>query len=330
MRILQVLLSDRIGGAESAASSLASEWRANGHQSATVYLDANRPRPLSRLRHISAEIRAYRPDVILSHSALPNVYARAAAIGLGTPVVCVLHSAARDFDDLKIRLTERVLRVRTAAVVAVSASQVTEYRTHFPDARVDLIPNGVGRRFSPAGEAPPDFKVLSIGRVVEQKDPGTWARIALRMHTEDERLQFTWVGPTGMDHKLASLEDSLIGCRAVRFSGPSDDVATELRGARVLLHTAHREAHSVALLEAAASGVPIVCTRDVGAGLPDWVVREEFIAGNAESGYLAVKQVVSQIEGYERRARAAAAQIVREFGVAACAERYLRVFERLG
>jgi len=329
MRILQVLLSERIGGAESAASSLASEWRAKGHDSVTVYLDSKGNRAFSRVRYLFEEIRALKPDVVVSHSALPNLYTRAAAIGLGVPVVCVLHSAARDFDDVKIRVSERLLRFATAAVVAVSASQVSEYRSHFPRARVDLIPNGVEGKFSPASEMPPGFRILSVGRVVHQKDPDTWSQIARAMYAKDERLRFVWIGPTGLDSDLSSLENVLKGSVEAQFAGPSSDVATELRQSRFLLHTAHREAHSVALLEAAASGLPIVCTREVGAGLPNWVVREEFVAGDVASGVRAVSHVVSEIEVYEGLARAAAAKVVREFGVGACADRYLQVFSRM-
>lgn len=329
MKVLQVLLSERIGGAESAARALATEWQVTGHQSATVYLDGDGSKTIRRLKHLRGAIRASNSDVILSHSALPNAYARVAAIGLGVPVVCVLHSAARDFDDAKIRTAETLLQPRTAAVVAVSPSQVTEYRAVFPRTPVNLIPNGVGDEFFPAVEVPHDFKILSVGRVVQQKDPRTWAQIAGRMRMEDSRLQFDWVGPTGMDHALSPLEGGLSGAAGVRFVGPSMAVAANLRSARLFLHTAHREAHSVALLEAAASGLPIVCTREVGAGLPDWIVREEFVSGDEESGLLAVRRVVSNIEDYEKRSRAVATRVMREFGVGACAEKYIQVFEGL-
>lgn len=329
MKILQVLLSERIGGAESAARTLAAEWQATGHESATVYLDAEGSNPIDRLRHLRGAIRDSQSDVVLSHSALPNAYARTAAVGLAIPVICVLHSAARDFDDVKIRAAETLLQSRTGAVVAVSASQVTEYRARFPRTPVDLIPNGVGEEFFPAVEVPHDFKILSVGRVVQQKDPRTWAQIASRMRMEDIRLQFEWVGPTGMDRTLSPLEDGLFETNGVRFVGPSVEVAANLRSARLFLHTAHREAHSVALLEAAASGLPIVCTHEVGAGLPEWIVREEFVSGDEESGLRAVRCVVSSIADYESRSRAVAAQVVREFGVGACAEKYIQVFERL-
>ncbi len=112
MRILQILLSPRIGGAETAANSLTSVWREHGHEVDTAFLDARGAAPVRRLRHIREEVRAFRPDVIVSHSALPNIYARLAVRRSVAPVVCVLHSAARDFDDAKLRLAETLLRHR--------------------------------------------------------------------------------------------------------------------------------------------------------------------------------------------------------------------------
>jgi len=330
MRILQILLSPRIGGAESAANSLASVWREGGHEVDTSFLDARGAAPVRRVRHIREEVHAFRPDVVVSHSALPNVYARLAVRKSVAPVVCVLHSAARDLDDGKLRLAETLLRYRAAAVIAVSASQVDEYRSRFPDQRIDLIPNGVGSQFFPADDAPTEFRIVSIGRVAGQKDPDTWAGIARRVTATLGDVQFDWVGPTDVDPEYSTLVRALdAGEDAIRFVGPSDDVPAALRRSRMLLHTARREAHSVALLEAAAAGLPIVCTSEVGVGLPGWIVREEFSAGDVDGGVAAVRRVVDNIDAFQARAVSQAPRVVEEYGARVCAGRYLDVFDRL-
>lgn len=325
-----MLLSPRIGGAESAASSLESAWARQGHISETVYLDARGSDPFRRLRHLTREVRAFGPDVVVSHSALPNVFTRIAVRRSLVPVVCVLHSATRDFDDLKLRFAEKILGMRTAATIAVSPAQVVEYQSHFPNRRVDLVPNGVGEGFAPTSVPAGDVRVVSIGRVARQKDPTTWAQIASLASSRDPKLRFEWFGPTGIDSAYAALEQELRSdSGAVTFAGPTDDVSGALGTARIMLHTAEREAHSVALLEAAASGLPIICTTRVGRDLPDWIVRKEFVAGDPESGLAALEQVLAELPSLEARARTTAKRVTEVFGVEACAARYVEIFRRV-
>ncbi|WP_295823191.1 glycosyltransferase family 4 protein [uncultured Microbacterium sp.] len=293
-------------------------------------MDASGTVPVRRLQHIRKEVRAFGPDVVVSHSALPNLYARLAVKKSVAPVVCVLHSAARDFDDAKLRVAETLLKHRAAAIIAVSASQVAEYRSRFPDQQIDMIPNGVGSHFFPATIPPAEFRITSVGRVAGQKDPDTWASIARRVTAANGNVRFDWVGPTDVDPEYANLVSVFDASEdVIRFVGPSDDVPAALRRSRMLLHTARREAHSVALLEAAAAGLPIVCTSEVGLGLPDWIVREEFDAGNVDGGVAAVRRVLEDIDAFQSRAISQAARVLEQYGARVCAERYLDVFNRV-
>lgn len=330
MRVLQVLLSPRIGGAESAASSLASAWAESGIVSEIVYLDSRGTRPSSRLGYLSKQIRRFRPDIVLSHSAIPNLYSRIAKGLMATPVVCVLHSATRDLDDSKLLLLERILRSRAAAIIAVSSTQVSEYQAHFPRQALDLIPNGISHEYTPAPTIPNDVRVVTVGRVVDQKDPRTWAAITQLSAKVDHHILFEWVGPVDLDPGYSSLVSRYSDPSAPqRFVGPTDRVIDALRRSRLLLHTAHREAHSVALLEAAATGLPIVCTKEVGRQLPPWIVRQEFEEGNAEDGHAALRRVIDDLEDFESRARQQAWRVLREFGIRGSSERYLDVFHRV-
>ncbi len=85
----------------------------------------------------------------------------------------------------------------------------------------------------------------------------------------------------------------------------------------------------MALLEAAATGLPIVCTSEVGLGLPDWIVREEFDAGNVDGGVAAVRRVLEDFDAFQARAISQAPRVLEEYGARVCAERYLDVFDRL-
>lgn len=245
-------------------------------------------------------------------------------------MVCVLHSATRDLDNPKLLFAEKILRRRAAAIVAVSSTQVAEYTSHFPQQKLELIPNGIGDQYTPSQTIPSDVRVVTIGRVVDQKDPQTWVEITRLSVAVHQHVRFEWVGPVDMDPAYSSLVARYSDESAPqRFVGPTNRVVDALRKSRVLLHTAHREAHSVALLEAAAAGLPIVCTKEVGRQLPPWVVRQEFDEGNAEDGHAALRRVIDDLDGFETRAREQAPRVLREFGIRSSSDRYLDVFRRL-
>ncbi|WP_342586565.1 glycosyltransferase family 4 protein [Microbacterium testaceum] len=323
MRVLQVLLSPRIGGAESAAASLAEVWEGRGLACHMTYLDRDRPGgALARAFGLREAIREVQPDVIVSHSALPNVYSRLVAGAI--PVICVLHSAARDFDDPKLKFAERLLQHQTRSVVAVSSAQREEYVALFPKQRVVLIPNGVASRFAPAAQFDLRGPVVTIGRVVAQKDPALWSAVTRAICVEHGSARFEWFGP--FSPGVLSTDDERWHHRSdspAVFRGPTKNVDEVLRGAAVLFHPARREAHSVALLEAAATGLPIVCSSDVAATMPQWLPMSVFSTGDARDATRAVRAVLTDLESWRERAIGAVPQVVDNFGI----ERTARTYE---
>jgi len=323
MQILQVLLSPRIGGAESAAASLAEVWEGRGIACHIAYLDRDKPGgAFARVSGLRAAVREIQPDVIISHSALPNAYSRLVAGGI--PVICVLHSAARDFDDPKLKFAEHLLQRRTRSVVAVSSAQREEYVALFPKQRVVVIPNGVSSRFTPAAEFDPRGPVVTIGRVVAQKDPVLWSLTTRTLCAENDDVFFEWFGPLSQ----GSLPDADerwhldAGSRA-RLRGPIDNVERVLQRASVFFHPARREAHSVALLEAAATALPIVCSDEVAQTLPEWLPVSVFASGDASDATRAVREVLVDLASWRREAVLAASRVISEFGIERAASSYL-------
>lgn len=281
MRIVQVLLDDRIGGAERLAATLAQEWVQLGDVTSVVLLDPEgepAKGPRARVLRLRTALRAEKADLVVAHSALPNLYARVAA-PIGTPVVAVLHSAQDDFAERGLRAAERVLH-RRGTVVAVSDEQREVYRRRFPAAHIETIPNGITpelpRRSARSVDAAGPLHVVTVSRVAEQKRPELWQRIAAE--ATGEHLLFEWFGPA-LDNKAVALvarhrADGAPG----RFMGPTDDVGRVLAGADVLLHTSSREASSIGLMEAAAVGLPILCSASVESTLPKglaWAVFDD-------------------------------------------------------
>src|SRR5438105_6985634 len=103
MRIAEVLLRPTIGGAETLALTLADHWRRQGHEVTILYVDpyGSGGSQIARVRRLRKSLNEFDPDVVHSHSALPNIYARLSSRGRW-PVVTVLHSASSDFSNRRL------------------------------------------------------------------------------------------------------------------------------------------------------------------------------------------------------------------------------------
>ncbi|WP_375237405.1 glycosyltransferase family 4 protein [Microbacterium schleiferi] len=329
-----MLLSPRIGGAETLAASLAHEWMDAGVTSEIVFVDPGPAQPTSpgtaRLKRLRKALVDLEPDIVLAHSAIPNIYARLARPNR-VPVVTTLHSATQDFDHRKLRWSERALRHRTSAVIAVSRGQYQEYSERFGRRNLHLVPNGVSPRFTPRTNfATSPTRVLTVGRVVEQKNPTLWADSGTRVWTNNPLVRFEWVGPTGIDPRYSALEHQHADqSLPVRFVGPTTEAHRWMRESDIFFHPADREAHSIVLLEAAVSALPIVCSDQVAKTLPEDLPRETFATGDSDDAVAALNRVIDDYAGATLRALKWAQSSANDWAASSTARRYLDIFDPL-
>ena len=328
MNIVQVLLSPRIGGAESLVAGLQQHWNDSEVANSVIYVDSAATlssSPLARLVRMRAALKHAKPDVIISHSALPNLYARLAA-SYSTPAISVLHSSEDDFVSLPLRWMERLLRKRTTALVAVSPAQRDRYMRRFPNhSRPVVIANGIAinaRELSTRTRSDSPFHVVSLSRVVRQKNPRLWKAVAAQLG--DQHFRFTWFGPGGYDRALDQMMKEEVPAGA-NYAGPTTHVADVLASAAIFFHSSNSEANSVSLLEAAAAGLPIVCSENVAATLPFYIGPVAFKTDSVESATEALLLVRDKYEALAERARAVGPRVQREFGIAECAAKYLEL-----
>lgn len=326
--IVQVLLKEQIGGAETLAASLHEEWTGRGFKSSIIYLDSSDERLVgwSRLLDFRRRLRRLSPDAVVSHSAIPNVYARIIA-NRNIKVVTVLHSASDDFADPKLRWAERLLRIRTHKVVAVSSQQADMYQKYFgPTGSLVIIPNGVALQ---SGSTRPcastaRMQVVTLARVAKQKNPTLWLRVARELVATNE-VDFKWYGPISSSTSIDALVDSTSGVETVQFCGPTDEPGRVLGRAAVYFHSADREAHSIAILEAAAAGVPVVCADTAIHGWDRCIPAATFSPGDFHGAVSALRTVVDGIDQFKIHAEAVQAPVSARYSITACADRYLAV-----
>ena len=224
----------------------------------------------------AAAMVALRPDVYYTPGFVPPLP------GTGVPVVLTIHDLIHldepeERSASKVAYYQAVVKpgvLRAARIVTVSAysrSRIVEWSGVDP-ARVVVAPNGVSPVFTPTGPRHPgvgDY-LLYVGNDKPHKDLPTLLA-ALRI-LRCRGVPLVFAGSCGPYLQQLVGELGLLG--VVRILGPVPDqaLARLYRGARALIFPSRHEGFGLPVLEAMASGTPVVA-----ADIPP--VRE--VAGDA-------------------------------------------------
>ncbi|HEX7907935.1 MAG TPA: glycosyltransferase family 4 protein [Paraburkholderia sp.] len=289
MRVFHLVLAPRLSGAEVLAKDLALDQSTAGmtvcvasllpshadfaslhddlqRHGVQCWFPRRRHRMPRKLWNLFLAVRRFRPDVIFAHATIPSFYAR--ALPMSVPVVYVMHSAINDFERPLFRRIELILSARARTVISVSQQGVTDYTEAIgPHPSITVVPNGVDLgRFAftdgaaHSGHAP---QVVQIGRYAPVKNQLLTVRAFSEVlkRVRDARLTLYGVveDPSYQDLVIAQARELGIAERVV-VAGPRADIATVLAESSVFVMPSRSEAHSVAFLEALASGVPIVAS----------------------------------------------------------------------
>jgi glycosyltransferase involved in cell wall biosynthesis len=123
-------------------------------------------------------------------------------------------------------------------------------------------------------------------------------------------------------HRALPFEDK------IRFLGSRSDVVELLTQSDVFVHTAAYEAHSVAILEAAAAAVPIVSS-DLASIRESLGSRAEYFPpGNVQALVDALQRVTERWPERIRVARGLAEDVKSRYSMRACANAHLAVLHR--
>jgi glycosyltransferase involved in cell wall biosynthesis len=222
-------------------------------------------------------IRSGRYDVVHTHNFVPNYYSCMAVLFMqgAPPIINTCHDMGTRLSKTQLRLLYRASVIRTSAVAMVShgvADRFIESRWVDP-ARVTVIHNGISverfissssqraRARSRLGIAENAFLIGSLGRLVAEKNHGLLLETLASIRTSLPNAFLCLVGGGPKDAELRRLARDLGIADRVIFTGEIEDVAAVLPAFDVMAMSSNTEGYSVALLEAAAAGLPTVATR---------------------------------------------------------------------
>lgn len=262
-------------------------------------LNMKRGRPkISALLGLARLYKKLKPDVVHSHMVHANLLARTARALQSVPaLVCTAHSIneggrLREFayrmTDWLCDMTTQVSRVGMERYIEVKAA---------PSRKITFIPNGVNlSRFKPResdeDHANPerhqsdDFIWIAVGRFDEPKDyPSLISSIS---KISGEKFSLLIVGDGILRFQIQEQVSKLNLNSKVKFLGIRDDIPALMNSADGYVMSSKWEGMPNVLLEAAATGLPIVATR-VG-GIPEVVLDNEtgFLVPAGDSDLLAM------------------------------------------
>jgi glycosyltransferase involved in cell wall biosynthesis len=226
---------------------------------------------------MAAEVRQRRIEVLHAHQYTPFFYAALARLRSSPSPRVIFTEHGRHYPDVvgtKRRLVNRVLFDRLAdkvnAVCRFSADSLSQ-REGFERARIEVIENGIdlARYQAPVDRAalrarlgldPARRYVACVARFHPVKDHSTLLHAFQQVATTRSEVDLILVGDGELRPALEELTEKLDLRGRVHFLGVRDDVPEILRAVDLFVLTSVTEAASITLLEAMASGLPVVVT----------------------------------------------------------------------
>jgi glycosyltransferase involved in cell wall biosynthesis len=295
---------------------------------------------LAMLPRLVRLIRAEHPDLVHVHSRRgADLYGGLAAAIAGVPAVLT-----RRVDAAEPKWLARLKYRPYAAVVALSrAIEAQLAAAGVDDARLKRIPSAVDTgayRPDPAARArvlaefgfPSDALVVAVvAQLIERKGHQRFLAVLPELVRAEPRMRVLCFGRGPLEQRLTREIADRGLTQVVTLAGFRSDLPQLLPGFDLVVHPAEREGLGLALLEAAAAGVPVVAC--AAGGVPDVVEHGVTGAlvpvGDAAALREAVGRLLAAPDERARLGAAARARAERRFGVAGMVAAYLSLYERV-
>lgn len=265
-------------------------------------------RDLQTVLRLARTLRRQRPHIVETHTAKAGAVGRLAARLAGVPVIIhvfhghVFHSY---FGPVKTCLfigIERALARFTDRIITISPAQrddIAQVYRIAPPEKVLVIPLGLDLQpfatakqshsghFRAAFEVPADAPLVGfVGRLTSVKNPSLFVETAHRVVQRIPQARFVFVGDGELCPDLKQRVATLGLAQQVIFAGWQNNMPAVYADLDMLVLTSLNEGTPVTLIEALATGIPVVATA-VG-GVPDVVMDQQtgLLAPSGDAGAL--------------------------------------------
>lgn len=299
-------------------------------------------------------LKQIKPIVVNSHLWVGNTWTRLALLPSRTPVVVTEHSRD-DWKPRYYRWIDRILALKTAAMITVSGDTAAFYRdvVGVNSALVTVVNNGVDTRRYAAGDGselrhewlnagargkdlPADRRILigTVGRLVLAKNHprliDAFDLLKQDSTLSDYDIQLVMVGDGEDRNDIESYVRQKKLHDSVLFTGARMDIPDVLAAFDLFVLSSDREGHPLTALEAQAAGTPVVLT-DAG-GSSEAIARDGAQCGgilverSTEALAAALREMILHPRLRAERAAFARDYALDNFDQKHMVERYIAIF----
>lgn len=199
-------------------------------------------------------------DVVHTHNAAGLFYGAPAARLAGVKRVIHTRHGVEPISGRAMQAL-RAASLLVDRIVCVSADNADLARREgFPPRKIATLLNGVDLERFPCRGPAPGRRALLVARLSPEKDISTLLRAAALLRDRGRPIELDIVGGGPCRDALAAERDDLGLAGSVALHGPREDVRDTLAEASLFVLPSTTEGVSLTLLEAMASGLPVVAT----------------------------------------------------------------------
>lgn len=185
----------------------------------------------------------------------------------GIPFSLTLHGPAIFFEPRLWRIDEKIARAKFIACISDfcrSQGMIFADQTHWP--KMQIVHCGVTPSLYGRGDQPPGQNMVFVGRLAAVKGVAVLLRTMARIKETFPAAHLTLIGDGGERAALEALARELGLDGTVTFAGARTqaEVAEALKEADMFVLPSFAEGVPVVLMEAMASGLPVIATRIAG------------------------------------------------------------------
>lgn len=314
MKILMVVTSLNVGGAERQVVDLADKLVERGHNIKIVYL-TGKPAILPQsslieiislnlsfslnnfikaVKKIRKIVKDFNPDIVHSHMIHANIFMRIVRIFVPFPVlICTAHSLKEEGKKGSLKLREFLYRITDPLcdiTTQVGKSGMERYVKNkvTPANKIIYMPNGVDinkfrydelikEKMRKEMNLNEKFVWLAVGRLVSQKNYYCLLRAFKKVIVGRKDAILLIAGGGELENELKKLADNLLLNDSVIFLGVRNDINKLMNVADAFVLSSDFEGFGIVLVEASLSELPVVATN---CGESSEIVK------NGETGYL--------------------------------------------
>lgn len=285
MRILHIITSLRIGGAEKLVSEIVPQLQAVGHQADVLLFDGTETALKQLLQEKKVTIyelgkggSVYNPiylfrlipffrkyDIIHTHNTACQLFAAIASVFCSVTLITTEHNTSNRRRSWKgYKPIDKWMYSRYKSIICISDKSKENLCAYLgTDKNMQTVYNGIDcslyQSAMPERTWQSDKKIVTmVAGFRHQKDQETLIKAFLHLQTDQYELWL--VGDGERRPILEELVKELNLQESVRFWGIRNDIPTILKSSDIVVMSSHYEGLSLSSLEGMASGKPFVAS----------------------------------------------------------------------